>query len=83
MPCGSGLPVREEVGVVVYLEILNTDAFCLTALDFVVDRHNLLDDLAAEVGNLLWTVAVAAAQQVSHLYIVGKTQAVRLLGAGF
>ena len=75
--------VREEVGVVVYLEILDTDAFCLTALDFVVDRHNLLDDLAAEVGNLLRTVAVAAAQQVSHLYIVGKTQTVCLLGAVF
>ena len=66
------IAVREEVGVVVDLHPFDADALGLAGLDFVVDRHNLLDHLAAEVGDLLGAIAVACLQQVGHLDIVGE-----------
>ena len=66
------IAVREEVGVVVDLHPFDADALGLAGLDLIVDRHNLLDHLAAEVGDLLGAIAVACLQQVGHLDIVGE-----------
>ena len=75
--------VSKEVGVIVYFEVINTDAFCLILLDFVVDRNDILYDLTAEVCDVFRSIAVAAAQQECHFNIAWQTKFVCLLGTVF